>query len=283
MTSRLRIDRCEEIAASPPGCPRRGQALEPVEDVPDVNALLDHPVARALAAGEPAVVAVDRAVAAGPARPGLDERAQFAPTDQLDPLAKARVRTALKADVDDQVASGRRRRDQPVTAFERDRKRLLGVKVLPSGNYIGMNMIVGVARKRDQHGIDVVAFEQFARVVERVRAPAPCLLDDSFAALAVLSLSSRKRPRPRYRGSRARFATGPSRDCRFRSRPAEPDEIRRPTAAASARFPCESARLAAAEQLKNRRRLSWIRRHRDNPDRNEPISLISGMRIEALF
>ena len=76
-----------------------------MEYVPDMHALLDHPVARPLAAAQPPVMPVDRAVAARPGRPRLDERPQLAAADQLDPLAIPWIRTALEPDVNDQTAA----------------------------------------------------------------------------------------------------------------------------------------------------------------------------------
>ena len=50
--------------------------VDPAEEVPDVDGLLDHPVAGAGPLGEPAVMPADRPVAADPRRPPLDEGAE---------------------------------------------------------------------------------------------------------------------------------------------------------------------------------------------------------------
>src|SRR5262245_40549011 len=98
----LRVNGRKQIAAPPARRPCRQVAREPVKDVPDVYALLDHPVTRPLAAAQPAGMTGDRAVTAGPGGPRLDQRPKLAPADQFNPLAKTRIRPALKADVDGQ-------------------------------------------------------------------------------------------------------------------------------------------------------------------------------------
>ena len=78
-----------------------GQAAgDPAEEVPDVDRLLDHPVAGALPPRQPVAVAADRPVAADPGRPALDERPELAAVDQVHPVAIPRVRPPLEPDVD---------------------------------------------------------------------------------------------------------------------------------------------------------------------------------------
>jgi hypothetical protein len=60
--------------------------------------------------------------------------------------------------------------------------------VFPGGNCIGMDMIVRVARKRDQHCVDIVAVEYLSRVVVGLGTPASRSFDNAFPTLAVLAL-----------------------------------------------------------------------------------------------
>src|SRR5262249_33751657 len=76
----------EESAAAPAAGPTRNLSLHPVEDIPDMDSLLDHPVARPLAPAQPAAMAGHRAVAAAPGRTRLDESPQLASPDALDAL-----------------------------------------------------------------------------------------------------------------------------------------------------------------------------------------------------
>ena len=195
-----------------------------LKDVPDVHALLDHPVARTIAAAQPAAVAADRAVAAGPGGTGLDQGPQLTPADQLDSLAKPRVRPALKPDVNGQLGGPGRLGDQPIAAGERDPQRLFRVEVLAGRDRVGNKPgSCSVARKGDDDRIDVVTVEDPARIVVTTRAAGP--------------RAFRRSPAPRCRclGSVSQTATigvpgqlehaaqeGRSRDCRRRSRPAAP-------------------------------------------------------------
>ena len=97
------------------------------------HGLLDHPVAGAGAAGRQPSWPLIGPLLLVQARAGPRRAARVRPADQLDALAEAWVRAALEADVDDGRRRGSRGLDQPVAAFERDRQRLLGVKVLAGG------------------------------------------------------------------------------------------------------------------------------------------------------
>ena len=81
----------------------RGAFREPLVDVPNVDGLLDHPVARPASLGQPVFMAIHRAVAAEPSRRAFDQVAEFASADLLDPLAKPRIDPPLIANLNHQL------------------------------------------------------------------------------------------------------------------------------------------------------------------------------------
>ena len=178
--------------------------------------------------------------------------------DPLDRLAIPRVRPPLEADVHRQAGRLRGQRGQPIAGGQGRGQRLLGVEVLPRRDRIAIDRLVQVARQRDDDRVDVRPIQQPPRVVVRLRPMALGLLDDPLPAEPVLGLGvadrDDRRPLQLQQAPQQRRA----RDCRCRSLPAAPGPTRPPRRAASARLPCDSARLAAAEQPRNRRRFTRI-------------------------
>ena len=178
----------EESPAAPADGAGGRPAAEPVQDVPDVDGVLDHEVARALAAAEPAVVPQKRAVAAGPRPAGLDQRPERSGADQGDALAEPRVRPPLEPDVDDRAGRALRLGDQPVAALDRDGHRLLGVQVLAGLEDLRGDPLVKVARDGHDDRVDVGALQNPPGVRKRRRPPPGRLLDDPLAAAAMAGL-----------------------------------------------------------------------------------------------
>ncbi len=85
------VGRGEEIAAAPAARADRRLTFDPRKDVPDMDPLLDHPITGLGAAAQPATMAADRTVAAGPGGTSLDQRSQLTSADQFDSLAEPRV------------------------------------------------------------------------------------------------------------------------------------------------------------------------------------------------
>ena len=175
----------EEIAAPVAERPGGRAAGDPAEEVPDVDGLLDHPVARSLAASQPVGVAPDRAVAADPGGPGLDRVAQVAPMDQGDPLAMARVGSALEADVDGQVGHSGGLGDHEVAVGQGQGQGFFGIEVLAGPDRVAIDPGMEVAWQGDDDGLDLGPLQDVLGSRQDVGPGAPGFLGDPGGADAV--------------------------------------------------------------------------------------------------
>src|SRR5271166_5637215 len=120
----------EEPTPAPPGRLDRQVAVQPVQDVPDMDGLLDHEIARAVAPTQPAAVAGKWAVAAGPGGAGLDQGTEPAPLNSFHAFTETGIGTPLKTHVNRQGRAPGRLETQSVAACQGECQWLLGVQVL---------------------------------------------------------------------------------------------------------------------------------------------------------
>ena len=199
------------------------------------------------------LVQVARASTSGPARPGGSAR----PPRETAGSTAAGTRRGRPA-----PGACAATRDQPIAAGEGERQRLLGVEVLAGRDRVAIDRLVQVARQGDDDRVDVR------------RDRAACRGSSYASGRWPRAFSTIPCPRCRCLGSASQTATigvpGSSSTLRSSAVPRLPMPITPSrtgaaspsTAAASARLPCDSARLAAAEQPRNRRRFKLNRRHR---------------------
>ena len=230
-------------------------ARDPVEDVPDVDRLLDHPVARSGATGEPVVVAVHRAVAADPGGAALDQAARARPGGSGRPRRDSAGSTAAGTRRERPARGLGRLGDQRVALGDGQRQRLLGVEVLARPDRRAIDRGVQVAGQGDERPRRRRSAPGAARGrSQRVGPGAPW--------------PSRRSPGPRTRclASASQTATTSRRGARAGAEQAVPrvpeaDQPQADRAAVAGRLAdpaLDRARPAAAEQPRNRRRFRRI-------------------------
>ena len=248
--------------------PGRQLALDPVEDVPDVHGLLDHPVARG--PGAPASRhGRSSARCCCSTRPPPPPGLRALPDGSVPPPRDTSGSTDAGSRRAPPVPGPSPRRGQVDRTRPGRAQRLLGVQVLPAASRRHRAARAGRRARRSTTASTSVRSSS-RRVLVGLGSMAAGLLGDPLATQPVLGfgVADARRPTPRQL-QRPEAAWSP--DCRCRS--SYPDRGRRTVHPRRlGRLPCVSASPAAAEQPRNRRRFTkwgaWDKLHQCS--RGEP-------------